>query len=415
MHTPFSLVLGMTYTYLPFMVLPLYGNLAKMDLRLLEAAADLGATPWVAFWKVTVPLSKAGIIAGSMLVFIPCVGEFVIPELLGGPETLMIGRVLWDEFFSNNDWPMASTVAVVMILLIIVPLAIFNKYQAEAQEHRDEGCGASTLVRPRLAVGGLRVPVPAHRGAGRLFVQRLAAAQRVARLHAEVVRAAAGDTEMVNGLWLSLKIAFLTACGSVVLGTLAAFALVKYRRFRGRTLFSGMVNAPLVMPEVVVGLSLLLMLVSDAACAGLPRARPLHHLAGPPAAGHGLCHGGGAGAPAGPEPAAGRSRDGPGRTPVAGVLAGDAAHDRAVHGVGLAADLHHLARRRRAVGLPVGARRHHHAAGHLQPRRLGLNPSVNAVATITVVLVAIGVVVASYLIARAERRRALEMAAAARA
>jgi putrescine transport system permease protein len=136
MHTPFSLVLGMTYTYLPFMILPLFGNLAKMDLRLLEAAADLGATPWTAFWKITVPLSKAGIIAGSMLVFIPCVGEFVIPELLGGPETLMIGRVLWDEFFSNNDWPMASSVAVVMVLLIIVPLAIFNKYQAEAQEVR---------------------------------------------------------------------------------------------------------------------------------------------------------------------------------------------------------------------------------------------------------------------------------------
>ena len=134
MNTPFSLVLGMTYTYLPFMILPLFGNLTKMDLRLLEAAADLGATPWTAFWKITVPLSKAGIIAGSMLVFIPCVGEFVIPELLGGPETLMIGRVVWDEFFSNNDWPMASAVAVVMILLIIVPLALFNKYQAEAQE-----------------------------------------------------------------------------------------------------------------------------------------------------------------------------------------------------------------------------------------------------------------------------------------
>ena len=136
MHTPFSLVLGMTYTYLPFMILPLYGNLAKMDLRLLEAAADLGATAWTAFWKITVPLSKAGIIAGSMLVFIPCIGEFVIPELLGGPQTLMIGRVMWDEFFSNNDWPMASSVAVVMVLLIIVPLAIFNKYQAEAQEAR---------------------------------------------------------------------------------------------------------------------------------------------------------------------------------------------------------------------------------------------------------------------------------------
>jgi putrescine transport system permease protein len=134
MHTPFSLVVGMSYTYLPFMVLPLYASLAKMDLRLLEAAADLGATPWVAFWRVTVPLSKAGIIAGSMLVFIPCIGEFVIPELLGGPETLMIGRVIWDEFFSNNDWPMASTVAVVMVLLVIVPLAVFSKYHAEAQE-----------------------------------------------------------------------------------------------------------------------------------------------------------------------------------------------------------------------------------------------------------------------------------------
>ncbi|MBL0719939.1 ABC transporter permease subunit [Piscinibacter sp. Jin2] len=136
MNTPFSLLVGMVYTYLPFMVLPLYATLSKLDGRLLEAAADLGATPWAAFWRVTVPLSKAGIIAGAMLVFIPCVGEFVIPELLGGPETLMIGRVLWDEFFSNNDWPMASTVAVVMVLLIVVPLALFNRYQAESTEAR---------------------------------------------------------------------------------------------------------------------------------------------------------------------------------------------------------------------------------------------------------------------------------------
>jgi putrescine transport system permease protein len=136
MNTPFSLVLGMVYTYLPFMILPLFGNLSKMDLRLLEAAEDLGATPWTAFWTVTVPLSKAGIVAGSMLVFIPCVGEYVIPELLGGPETLMTGRVMWDEFFSNNDWPLASSLAVAMILLILVPLAVFNKYQAEAQETR---------------------------------------------------------------------------------------------------------------------------------------------------------------------------------------------------------------------------------------------------------------------------------------
>lgn len=134
MNTPFSLVIGMTYAYLPFMILPLYSTLSKMDLRLLEAASDLGATAWVGFWKITVPLSKAGIVAGSMLVFIPCVGEYVIPELLGGPSTQMIGRTLWDEFFSNNDWPMASTVAVAMVLLVIVPLALFNRYRAQVAE-----------------------------------------------------------------------------------------------------------------------------------------------------------------------------------------------------------------------------------------------------------------------------------------
>jgi putrescine transport system permease protein len=136
MHTTFSLLIGMTYTYLPFMILPLYANLSKMDLRLLEAASDLGATPWVAFWRVTVPLSLPGIVAGSMLVFIPCVGEYVTPELLGGPETLMIGRVIWDENFSNNDPPVASTIAVVLVLLIVVPLALFNRYQARAEEGR---------------------------------------------------------------------------------------------------------------------------------------------------------------------------------------------------------------------------------------------------------------------------------------
>lgn len=132
MHTSFSMMIGMVYTYLPFMILPLYANLVKMDLRLLEAAKDLGATPFKTFWLVTVPLSKNGIVAGAMLVFIPSVGEYVIPELLGGPSTLMIGRVLWDEFFSNNDWAMASAVAVSMVVLILWPLVIFNKYQSES-------------------------------------------------------------------------------------------------------------------------------------------------------------------------------------------------------------------------------------------------------------------------------------------
>lgn len=136
MNTQFSLIVGLVYAYLPFMILPLYANLVKMDVRYLEAAADLGATPWQTFWRITVPLSKSGIIAGTMLVFIPAVGEYVIPELLGGPETLMIGRQLWDEFFTNNDWPLASSVTVVVILLILVPMAIFNKYQADQEARK---------------------------------------------------------------------------------------------------------------------------------------------------------------------------------------------------------------------------------------------------------------------------------------
>jgi putrescine transport system permease protein len=131
LYTDISMLVGMTYVYLPFMVLPLYATLVKMDFRLLEAAYDLGTTPFKAFWLVTVPLSKAGIVAGFMLVFIPCLGEFVIPSLLGGPENLMIGRVVWDEMFTANDWPKATALAVVMIGLIIVPLAIYYHYSAE--------------------------------------------------------------------------------------------------------------------------------------------------------------------------------------------------------------------------------------------------------------------------------------------
>nr|WP_315479258.1 ABC transporter permease [uncultured Rhodoferax sp.] len=131
LYTNVSMLVGMTYVYLPFMVLPLYANLVKMDFRLLEAAYDLGTTPFKAFWLVTVPLSKAGIVAGFMLVFIPAVGEFVIPSLLGGPENIMIGRVVWDEMFTSNNWPRATALAVVMIALIIVPLAVYYHYTGD--------------------------------------------------------------------------------------------------------------------------------------------------------------------------------------------------------------------------------------------------------------------------------------------
>ncbi|MBX3500289.1 MAG: ABC transporter permease subunit [Alphaproteobacteria bacterium] len=128
--TEWAIYLGIVYAYLPFMVLPLYASLEKLDRSLLEAAADLGAKPWRAFLAITLPLSLPGIVAGCLLVFIPAVGEFVIPDLLGGTETLMIGKVLWDEFFSNSDWPLASAVAVLMLLVLLVPIALYQRLRA---------------------------------------------------------------------------------------------------------------------------------------------------------------------------------------------------------------------------------------------------------------------------------------------
>jgi putrescine transport system permease protein len=135
MHTSFAIYLGIVYSYLPFMVLPLYATLEKMDRSLLEAASDLGSRPWRAFLDVTLPLSVPGIVAGSMLVFIPAVGEYVIPALLGGPDNLMIGRVLWDEFFGNHDWPVASAVAIAFLVLLAGPIAIHQYYRVRQEDY----------------------------------------------------------------------------------------------------------------------------------------------------------------------------------------------------------------------------------------------------------------------------------------
>jgi putrescine transport system permease protein len=134
LQTDFAVYLGIVYTYLPFMILPLYANLVKLDESLLEASADLGGRPLVTFFHVTLPLSMPGVIAGFMLVFVPAIGEFVIPELLGGPDTLMIGRVLWNEFFSNRDWPVASAVAVAMLVILVIPIMILRNAQAKQEE-----------------------------------------------------------------------------------------------------------------------------------------------------------------------------------------------------------------------------------------------------------------------------------------
>lgn len=128
-RTEIAVFIGIVYSYLPFMVLPLYSALEKLDGTLLEAASDLGCPPWKAFWRITFPLSLPGVIAGSMICFIPITGEFVIPDLLGGAETLMIGKTLWTEFFSNRDWPLASAVAVILLLLLVVPIAIYQNQQ----------------------------------------------------------------------------------------------------------------------------------------------------------------------------------------------------------------------------------------------------------------------------------------------
>jgi putrescine transport system permease protein len=136
MQTDFAVYIGIVYSYLPFMILPLYANLEKHDRTLLEAAADLGARPWKAFLRVTLPLSRPGIVAGALLVFIPAVGEYVIPSLLGRSDQLMIGRVLSDEFFENRDWPVASAVAIAMLLLLVIPIVIFQRQQGREMAHK---------------------------------------------------------------------------------------------------------------------------------------------------------------------------------------------------------------------------------------------------------------------------------------
>ncbi len=134
LNTTTAVYIGIVYTYLPFMILPIYASLDRMDPSLLEAAEDLGCSRLTAFWHVTWPLARPGVIAGCFLVFIPTVGEFVIPSLLGGSDTLMIGKVLWEEFFSNRDWPVASAVAIILLLILVIPIVLFQRHETRQRE-----------------------------------------------------------------------------------------------------------------------------------------------------------------------------------------------------------------------------------------------------------------------------------------
>jgi putrescine transport system permease protein len=134
LNTDTAIYIGLIYAYLPFMVLPLYAVLERQQHDLLEAAADLGCTPFEAFWRVTFPLSLPGVAAGALLCFIPMVGEFVIPDLLGGSSTLMLGKTIWTEFFANRDWPAASAVAIVLLFTLVVPIVLYQRQQAKLME-----------------------------------------------------------------------------------------------------------------------------------------------------------------------------------------------------------------------------------------------------------------------------------------
>ena len=258
--TDTAIYIGMVYSYLPFMVLPLYATLEKLDESLLEAAADLGCPRWKAFWLVTLPLSLPGVLAGALLCFIPIVGEFVIPDLLGGSETLMIGQTLWMEFFGNKDWPVASAVAVALVCLLVTPIVVYRApavrdVEGELTMRRVSRFNIVSIV---LGMAFLYLPIAilviysfnASRlvavwgGWSRALVSRAARPRHARRRHYR-----APPRRAVGG-------------AATIFGTLAAPAPARFGRFRGRLSFTGMIYAPLVMPEVITGLSLLLLFVA---------------------------------------------------------------------------------------------------------------------------------------------------------
>ena len=261
LNTDTAVYIGMVYAYLPFMVLPLYATLERFDRTLIEAAEDLGSPPWKAFWTITLPLSWPGIAAGSLLCFIPIVGEFVVPDLLGGSETLMIGRTLWSEFFSNRDWPLASAVAVVLLVILVIPIVIYRDVEAR----RDRGppmtrrftwFNATALT---LGFAFLYLPILI------LVVYSFNASRLVTvwgGFSTEWYAALFRNEALLDAAWVTIRIALVSAVLATLLGTMAAVTLVRYGRFRGRTLFTGLVYAPMVMPEVITGLALLLLFVA---------------------------------------------------------------------------------------------------------------------------------------------------------
>lgn len=271
LNTQSAVIIGIVYSYLPFMILPLYSVLDKMDDTLIEASRDLGASGARTFLAVTLPLSLPGIYAGCLLAFIPMVGEFVIPDLLGGNDSALIGKTLWTEFFNNQDWPLSSAIAVGMLAVLAVPVYLLQKAQAKADVRSSSPGGqgsrqwsAFTMATVILGLTFIYLPIL-------LVIVFSFNDNRLVTVWSGFSLKWYGllfdNTQLLSSAWLSFRLALVSATAAAFLGVLAALTLVRGRSMRGYNLFGFMVLAPIIIPEMVIGLAFLLLFVAI----GLPR------------------------------------------------------------------------------------------------------------------------------------------------
>jgi putrescine transport system permease protein len=266
-----AVIIGIVYSYLPFMILPLYSVLDKMDDTLMEASRDLGASSFRTFRSITLPLSLPGIYAGCLLAFIPMVGEFVIPDLLGGNDSALIGKTLWTEFFNNQDWPLSSAIAVGMLAVLAVPIYLLQEAQAKADVKSSAQTGQggqawSLFSRVSVTLGLAFIYLPIL-----LVIIFSFNESRLVTVWAgfslKWYALLFDNAQLLSSAWLSLKLAAVSASAATVLGVMAALTLVRGRTMRGYNVFGFMVLAPIIIPEMVVGLAFLLLFVA----LGVPR------------------------------------------------------------------------------------------------------------------------------------------------
>jgi putrescine transport system permease protein len=271
LNTKSAVIIGIVYSYLPFMILPLYSVLDKMDDTLVEASRDLGASTPRTFFSITLPLSLPGIYAGCLLAFIPMVGEFVIPDLLGGNDSALIGKTLWTEFFTNQDWPLSSAIAVGMLAILIIPIFLLQRAQAKA-DVQSQATGSqgtqnwSWFGLTSVTVGLAFIYLPILLVIAFSFNEsRLVTVWSGFSLKWYGLLFA--NTQLIASAWLSFKLAVVSATAATFLGVMAALTLVRGRAMPGHRLFGFMVLAPIIIPEMVIGLAFLLLFVAI----GLPR------------------------------------------------------------------------------------------------------------------------------------------------